>query len=168
MSQPYLARPDMRYQASYLDAMREKIAEGDKPDWNLDKLDAHFDEYVQVILERESDPLPGLVPASDYWLIAEDSYAGRISLRHHLTPALRRYGGHIGYEVRPSRRRRGYGTLMCKLGIEKLRALGVQRILITCDDDNIASYKIIEANGGILEDKIENGRHALTRRYWVG
>lgn len=167
-TEPFLARPAMRYKSSYIAAMREFIAEGTRIDWNLHKLQRHFDEYIDVIYARAHDPMPGYVPQTDYWLIVgDDEYAGTVSVRHELTSALLLYGGHIGYRIRPGMRRRGYGRLICKLGIEKARALGIQRILITCDDNNIGSYKIIEANGGVLENKVDNGYPSLTRRYWI-
>ena len=75
--------------------------------------------------------------------------------------------GHIGYKIRPSERRKGYGKLICRLAIGEARKLGIGDILITCDDDNIGSRKIIEANGGQLQDIIDNNRAALTRRYWI-
>ena len=62
---------------------------------------------------------------------------------------------------------KGYGSLLCKLAIEKARQRGVADILITCDENNIASSKIIEANGGVLLDRVDNRRGALTLRYWV-
>ena len=109
-----------------------------------------------------------MVPASRFWLIgAENRYLGDVDVRHHLNEALGRFGGHIGYKIRPSERRKGYGKLICRLGIEEARKLGIGDILITCDDDNIGSCKIIEANGGQLQDKIDNDRAVLTRRYWI-
>lgn len=167
MPEPFLAQPDIRYKDSYLAASREFEAEGILPLWNYDRLEDNFDEFVLVRLQRETDPLPGYVPQTDYWLIVDGQYAGEISIRHYLTDALERFGGHIGYRIRPSMRERGYGTVQCKLGIEKARARGISRILITCDDNNIGSYKIIEACGGVLWDKIDNGRAVLTRRYWI-
>lgn len=167
MQEPFLSPPDVRYKTSHIEALREFHAEGKRPPWNYDKLDKHFDEYVAALRARAIDPLPGYVPQTDYWLIAEGVYAGRISIRHRLNDMLRRFGGHIGYEIRPSMRRKGYGTLQCKLGLERAWAMGLKRVLITCDDDNIGSIRIIEANGGVLQDKIDNRRSALTRRYWV-
>ena len=88
-------------------------------------------------------------------------------MRHRLNDSLQRFGGHVGYKIRPSCRRRGYGALICRLGIEQARLLGIGDILITCDDDNIGSARIIEANGGVLQDRIDNDRGVLTRRYWI-
>lgn len=167
IKQPYITRPHTRYRASFIAAMREALAEGQRPPWHLERLRDAFDEYVQVLLDKEQRPLAGYVPETVYWLDVKGVYGGQISVRHHLTPALERYGGHIGYDVRPSMRRRGYGTLMCAQAIQEARRMGLGALLITCDDDNFGSQKIIEANGGRLQDKIDNGRHALTRRYWI-
>lgn len=167
MTEPFLARPDMIYKDSYIAMWREFIAEKRYPSWNMDKLEAHFDEYVDVVHARETDPMPGYVPQSDYWLIVNGEVAGNTSIRHYLNAGLERFGGHIGYQIRPSMRRRGYGTLQCKLALDIMRQMGIPRALITCDDDNIGSWRIIEANGGVLQDKIDNGRGVLTRRYWV-
>lgn len=164
---PTLARPSLTYKASYIAAVREFHAEGRKPMWNYENLEANFDEYVAMLLEKETDPQPGYVPSSEYWLVMGETYIGSINLRHYLTDKLLQYGGHIGYEIRPGMRRRGFGTLMCRLVLDKAREQHLDRVLITCDDDNIGSQKIIEANGGILWDKVDNRRHTLTRRYWI-
>lgn len=167
MSEPFLSQPSLIYRDSYIAAWRELAEEGRFPSWNFDMLTAHFDEYLDVIRARETDPLPGFVPESTYWLIVGDQYVGTISIRHYLTPALRRFGGHIGYIIRPSYRGQGYGTLQCRLALNIARSMGLTRALITCDDNNVGSYKIIEANGGVLLDRVDNRRGVLTRRYWV-
>ncbi len=167
-ARPFLTLPQARYKDSYIAAVREFIAEKQTLDWRPQMLQAHFDEFLLTLKQAETEPLAGLVPATRFWLIvAGDCYAGELDLRHHLTDGLRRYGGHIGYKIRPSQRRKGYGKLLCKLGIAQARQRGIGDILITCDDDNIGSVKIIEANGGILWDKIDNERGVLTRRYWI-
>jgi predicted acetyltransferase len=167
MQTPFLVRPCVEYQRSYVAAIYEYLAEGVRPPWNPEMIQQHFDEYVQTLLDRETDPLRGDVPQTDYWLIVDGAYCGDVNLRHHLTPELERYGGHIGYRIRPSMRRKGYGTLQCRLALEKARERGLERVLITCDDDNIGSSRIIEANGGVLLDRIDYGRAALVRRYWI-
>lgn len=158
----------MQYKASYIAAAREFEAEKQPFRWKLDMLDAHFDEYVQILHEKETDPEPGAVPQTEYWLIVDGEYVGSLSLRHCLNDKLRQWGGHIGYRIRPSQRRKGYGLMQCQLGLEKARELGLERVLITCDDTNTASSKIIEAVGGVLEDTIITEDSPIPkRRYWV-
>jgi predicted acetyltransferase len=162
-----LVAPHVRYQASFLQAVHEFLQEGRKPAWNIRNLEQNFDEYVQVLLDARDYPMVDRVPETRLWLVDDDTYIGNAGIRHHLNDKLELYGGHIGYEIRPSKRRMGYGVRQCQLAIATARSLGIEDILITCDDDNVGSYKIIEACGGILHDRVDNGRHVLTRRYWV-
>ena len=161
-----LVRPDVRYKDSYIAAAYEYEAEGHWPLWNIAKMIRHFDEYVEMLLLKETDPMPGWSAETVFWSVIGSEYVGRISLRHELIGNLLNYGGHIGYDVRPSMRRRGFGTQQLALCLQEARERGFTRVLITCDDD-LGSIRIIEANGGVLEDKRDNGRPTLTRRYWI-
>ena len=109
------------------------------------------------------------VPFHTFWLVRDETHIlGELRLRHRLTDMLAIEGGHIGYNIRPSERRKGYGTQQLGLGLEKARALGLARVLVTCDDDNLPSAKIIEANGGELSGKaISMQSGALVRQYWI-
>lgn len=108
------------------------------------------------------------MPQTIYWLIDGEEFIGRSSLRHELTPALLEIGGHIGYEIRPSRRRRGYGRAILRLTLEEARGRGLSEVLVTCDTDNVGSRKIIEANGGRFADERPGPPGARpTRRYWI-
>jgi predicted acetyltransferase/8-oxo-dGTP pyrophosphatase MutT (NUDIX family) len=123
-------------------------------------------------LERESQGLdlsPGLVPATTCWLVKNDEMIlGESRLRHSLTPALEHHGGHIGYIIRPSQRRKGYGTLILALTLEKARLLGIQHIRITCDSDNLGSARIIEKNGGMLSGQVKSERSGkIISQYWI-
>jgi predicted acetyltransferase len=157
----------VRYKDSYIAAAYEYEAEGHWPLWNIAKMIRHFDEYVEMLLLKETDPMPGWSAETVFWSVIGSEYVGRISLRHELIGNLLNYGGHIGYDVRPSMRRRGFGTQQLALCLQEARERGFTRVLITCDDDNLGSIRIIEANGGVLEDKRDNGRPTLTRRYWI-
>lgn len=167
MHEPFITPPDARYCESFCAAVAEFQDEGRWLSYDTDALREQFEQFCVLLRARRSRPPAGMVPESIFWLIAEEQFAGRLSLRHRLNRELERYGGHIGYEIRPSLRRRGYGRLICRLGLEEARKLGLARVLLTCDDDNVGSFRIIESNGGLLQDRIDNGRHALTRRYWV-
>lgn len=104
------------------------------------------------------------------FLVAEvaSEMVGRVSIRHQLNDFLARYGGHIGYGVRPQFRRRGYATTMLRRGLVVAREVGVADVLITCDVDNVASVKVIERCGGIFEGiETEGADSAAKRRYWI-
>jgi predicted acetyltransferase len=165
--QAFLARPHVQYKESFIAAIREFEKDGQRPPWSYEALNNNFAEYIDTILLNETEPMPAYVPQTTYWLIVDGQYAGTIDIRHTLSAALRKFGGHIGYQIRPSMRKKGYGKLQLKLALPIVWGMGIKRALITCDDDNIGSQKIIEANGGILEDKVDNHRMVLTRRYWV-
>jgi len=111
----------------------------------------------------------GWVPASHFWLVNKDNLIiGSSGFLHKLTPYFRKYRGHIGYFIRPSQRQKGYGKLILALTLEKAKQFGLQRVLVNCYEDNIASKKIIEANGGVLEDIImDENRKVPKRRYWI-
>jgi predicted acetyltransferase len=93
---------------------------------------------------------------------------GASRLRHALTPALEDIGGHIGYDIRPTERRKGYGTRLLALMLHKAKALGLARVFLTCDTENVASAKIIEKNGGVLASQSVSPRAGvLVSRYWI-
>ena len=91
---------------------------------------------------------------------------GMIDLRHTLNDFLAEYGGHIGYSVRPEERRKGYAKEMLRLVMQEARKRGIPRVLVTCDDDNLASARTIEANGGVFERNATLDGETL-RRYWI-
>ena len=109
---------------------------------------------------------PGFVTAHTFFALDNDKIVGIINARHELNDYLLNFGGHIGYSVRKSERRKGYGKKMLNYISEFLFSLGLEKILITCDKNNIASKRTIESCGGILEnDVIEESR--ITLRYWI-
>lgn len=166
---PQLVAPDAAFRLPYLDALREFHAEYRNLEQDVVILSRDFAGYVRHLEKQSTDERrEGLVPETFYWLVDGDTYIGRLSIRHTLNNRLLQFGGHIGYEIRPTERRKGYGKLILQLGLVKARLLGITRALVTCDDDNIGSAKIIEANGGILENTVLlNHRPVATRRYWV-
>lgn len=124
-----------------------------------------FAAYVaRLVAEREEDTLrpEGFVPCTTLWWVEGDTFIGRLAIRHRLTPFLIDTGGHIGYDVRASRRRQGHATAMLAAGLPIARKLGIDRALLTCDEDNIGSRAVIEGAGGLYEDSRQG-----KRRYWV-
>jgi predicted acetyltransferase len=124
-----------------------------------------FADYVRGLRAdaEEDSPRPaGFVPATTLWWVDGHDYLGRLAIRHRLTPQLLNLGGHIGYDVRPSARRRGHATAMLAAGLPVASDLGIDPVLVTCDEHNIGSRKVIEGNGGVLEDK-----RGIKLRFWV-
>lgn len=121
----------------------------------------------EILRHSKGEYLPdGWVPASSYFLVENNTYIGIVNIRHYLNAALEKRGGHIGYSIRTSKQRQGYGTHMLGLALQKAKVLGIDRVLITCDADNIGSRKVIEKNGGVLQDEIEvEGAPIL--RFWI-
>jgi len=166
----FLAEPSIVYKDSFLAGTRESQAEGLELFVNLDKTSENFEAFLQKLRDardRAKIP-PDRVPMSDFWLIDDNEYIGRLSLRHELNEALLLWGGHIGYQIRPSKRMRGYGKEILRSGLIKAKELGLSRVLVTCDEDNIGSRKIIEYNGGQLENIIEVKDSPVRKmRYWI-
>lgn len=125
--------------------------------------------YLDVLRAGASDhaPTPTRVPATFLFAFLGPRIVGRVAIRHRLTPALEREGGHIGYAVVPEFRRRGYATAMLRWAIQFARTeLGLSRLLVTCDDGNVGSIRTIEKNGGVLDDVVVVGERTI-RRYRV-
>jgi predicted acetyltransferase len=174
VNQPELLAPPARCIASFVAAVAEFRAEGrfgpdddsslaaslgaagDTPD------EAWFAGYLDELRRDVEAPAPGRVPQTTLWFGRGEQFLGRLSLRHRLTESLRRHGGHIGYDVRPSARRRGHATAMLRAALPVAAELGITSALLTCDPGNIASRKVIEANGGVRLD--EPGPEL---RFWV-
>ena len=130
--------------------------------------DVEFGAYIQRVSDyaRGENLIQGHVAAT--FLVAEVSgdIVGRVSIRHELNEFLTNFGGHIGYMVRPAFRMKGYASEMLRQALLVAKGFGIQPLLITCNDDNIGSIKVIEKHGGALENKVDdNGR--LLRRYWI-
>jgi len=111
----------------------------------------------------------GRVPSSNYFVMDENRIVGTLSIRHNInTDFLSRIGGHIGYGVRPSERRKGYATIILNLALEKCDELGLENVLVTCKEDNIASAKTIENNCGILKEVIfDSQENCNFKKYWI-
>ena len=121
-------------------------------------------------LADTSTPAPeGRVHNDLYWITDTGEVVGFMSFRHELNDWLHQYGGHIGYSVRPTRRRRGYARAGLALVLERARELGLDRVLVTCDDDNVGSYRTIEGAGGVLENTVDAPEpdEPRKRRYWI-
>lgn len=157
---PRLLEPTVRVRESFLEATRALRAEGWLADFPLEDVEADFPAYVNRI--SGPDEFWG-VPVSTRWYLDGDTYLGTTVFRHALTPELTMDGGHIGYHIAPQYRRRGHATGMLAQAVHHARsALGIEDLLITCAEDNLPSRRVIEANGGVLEDVVSG-----QCRYWI-
>ena len=132
-----------------------------------------FRRYLEVLEEQEQGinlPSPQHVPSTFLFAFVGARIVGRASIRHSLSEFLERVGGHIGYVVVPEFRRQGYATAILRLSLQIARekCRGTDRILVTCDDDNLGSIRTIEKNGGVLENIVSGPDvDKPKRRYWI-
>jgi len=160
------------YKEAYIQSL-QKVNEGIIKKHDLMFVNPDEVDIIQKMKDnRDKTKLkPNYVPSYDYFIVDDDKFIGRISIRTELTPVLLEYGGNIGYGIHPKYWKQGYGASALKLGLEKAKEIGLyDKVLLTCDDDNIGSYRIIEKNGGILENKVmvrDEDEIFLIRRYWI-
>lgn len=175
-----LQLPSQDFIHSYIEAMAEGFSPGSGPPPEAEELKSAQAE-PETYFHTLTAPKPRLkqmpdgrwierVPQTTFWLLDEPDFIGAIMIRHHLTPELEKMSGNIGYAIRPSRRRQGYGSKMLALALPFCREqLKLERVLLSCDDQNVASWKVIEANNGQLIDRTSHPYESsqTIRRYWV-
>ena len=172
-----LVLPSVEFKDSFIEAVKEFHADPDDSHRNqwyrklaVSELESDFESFVEEERSHSrGENLPeGYVPYSTFWMVDNAEFIGQTNIRHRLNDQLERIGGHLGYDVRPSKRRRGYGKKILELALAKATELGIQHVLITCDAGNEPSQKIIERSGGVLENQVPNAETGIDkRRYWV-
>jgi predicted acetyltransferase len=126
----------------------------------------HAETVAAFARWSDGEPPEGWVPSTTSFLVDEGRILGVSNLRHWLTRHLLEHGGHVGYSVRPSERNRGHATRLLRDAARRARHLGIERLLVTCDADNVSSARVIEKCGGVLENEILTD-DAPIRRYWI-
>jgi predicted acetyltransferase len=158
--------------AAYLEMVDEFEAAGEGYGWNDIELARR--DFVAFVDDLRNESLgiglpPDIVPQTTYVLLDREGRAlGEIRFRPHLTPPFERHNGHIGYNVRPRRRGKGYATRMLALVLGKARALGLERVMLPVRDENLASVRVIVKNGGVLERSgVELDSGEFVSLYWI-
>lgn len=161
-----LVRPANDLREPFLDMAREYIETEDEIDFG-DAL-ADFSAYVERTSLEQRGVRDGRAPCSHFWLLDGSIVLGTSRVRHRLTPELEREIGHIGYDIRPSRRGRGHASTLLRLTLDRARELGLSGVWIICDSDNVASIATAERCGGRLDSELISERTGSPiRRYWT-
>ncbi len=168
-----LIEPTIEYDPQIRAYRKEFLDSGDSMDGTggLRKFENPRD-WIEY-LNRHENPLTvpeGRVPSTQYMLVREEDrkVVGMIDVRHRLNAFLEKYGGHIGYSVAPSERRKGYAARMLKAVLPKCRKLGLEKVLITCISGNEGSKRTILKNGGVYESTVyEPDEGVNLERYWI-
>ena len=171
MDKIILVKPDLSYADEIIKYKEESLAESPiiNGSAGLDRFSSIEIWFEELNKRSCEDTVPkGLVPSSTYLGVREkDNYiVGMIDIRHYLNEYLTQAGGHIGYGVRKTERNKGYAKQMLKLALEKCKELKIKKVLITCDEDNIASEKVILSANAKLED-IRNVDGENKKRFWI-
>ncbi|WP_100065354.1 GNAT family N-acetyltransferase [Miniphocaeibacter massiliensis] len=165
-----LVEPSLEYEEKIFD-YKERVLQADgfiHGSSNLENF-SNLNEWLKYMeeLKNEETCPEGFVPGTTYLAInKEDKLVGMINIRKRLNENLLKYDGHIGYSILPSERNHGYGTELLKEAIILCKREKFDRLLVTCDENNIYSAKVIENNGGVLENRIAYG-NTHRKRYWI-
>jgi predicted acetyltransferase len=170
MTEVFLAKPALAYRDAYVEMMAEwDAAHENIVPWVLKLEYKNFSRLVAQLsdMARGAALKGGQVRSSTFWLLRRDgTMLGASNLRHVLNDSLYEVGGHIGYGIRPSERRKGYATRLLALSLAEARKLGIRQARLSCDRENTGSEKVILKNGGVFDSEIlEEGR--AVRRFWV-
>lgn len=149
-------------------SLDQKVNHTNRSPWSIFKNDyKDFDNYLNNLELKE--PKEGKVPDSVFFLYDEssDKLIGAVNIRHYLNDYLLQHAGHIGDGIRPSERNKGYGTKIIELALIECKKLGIDKVLMVCDKENIASAKTIIKNGGVLENEYKDESGKIQQRYWI-
>ena len=168
-----LIKPTMEYAEQIAEYRKSFLKSGDSMDGTgpLRRMEDIY-EYIKFCIEGENPAMvpANLVPATQFLFVrtSDNQLVGMIQVRHYFNDFLERFGGHIGYSIRPEERRKGYAKKMLNMVLSFCREMGLERVLVSCIDGNIASEKTILGNDGVYESTVyEPGRQIYLKRFWI-
>ncbi|MGY0216156.1 GNAT family N-acetyltransferase [Endozoicomonadaceae bacterium StTr2] len=165
-----LVTPGLEYKVMFLQFIQDLEQNDPERAWIYAGASKDFSIYLQQLMDSQAgrNLKPGYVPCSHFWLIDNGQMLGAIRVRHNIdNEFLRQECGHIGYDIAPTFRGCGHGTTILKLGLQKAERLGITQVLVTADEDNTASRKVIEKNQGRFESTIMGDESKVRiSRYW--
>ncbi len=165
-----LRRLELKDEAAFLLALKDWSDE-DRAwfTWHWEPGVAFSEVLSRLDREATGTGIPNhLVPATMYYAFQGERIVGRLHLRHRLNQALSVRGGHIGYAVAPGFRDKGLATEILRQGLVLAASIGIESVMITCADENVASWRVIENNGGELEKVFSDEKNGeLVRKYWL-
>lgn len=173
MEELILQRPTAEYAQQIMECKQEYLAADSSMDGcgSLRRTDDPLEYIQKCALEENPETCPAeLVPATQFMLVrkADNKVLGFLQVRHEFNDYLSKFGGHIGYSVRPCERCKGYAKQMLKMALPYCREIGLDKVLITCMDGNIGSEKTILANGGVYESTVyEPNENVDLKRFWI-
>ena len=165
-----LIKPTIELKNEYLDMINDWKVNNEKPNPGTLKLDT---TNFPMMIEKLDGFTRGIgldenhVKHSTYWLVDNNRVIGAVNIRHRLNDYLLKFDGHIGGGIRPSERSKGYATLMLSLSLDITKDMGMNKVLITCNKDNIASEKTIIKNGGVFESEEIEDNGNIVSRFWI-
>jgi len=167
-----LVLPDETYEQSYRSYIQELKAANEDPVPFV--LGYDYQNFKELLTRFKNDALgvsleDWQVPCSTYWLVDHNSnIVGVSNLRHRLNERLLLIGGHIGFGIRPSARKLGYGDTILRESLKKALDIGIEKVLVTCDKTNMGSARIIKKNGGVFQDEeYVQSEKDIVQRYWI-
>ncbi len=166
-----LIKPCLQYKNQYLEYLKEAEKNNEVKklgDAGLKEDETFEDMLIRVYKITNKDNLIGMMkPTTVFWIVNNNNIVGSMNLRHELSEFTYYTIGHIGYYISSINRNKGYATNALKLAKEFYKTIGVKRLLLICEDDNVASKKVIQNNGGVLETSMQSFSGKTLERYWI-